>query len=184
MPTNDVYGIYSAAITTANCNAFLQMLSTYWKGRDNTLHLAICSGGGDIFAGVMIYNTLRAMPLTLHTYNIGSVHSVANVMFLAGDKRFCSPSASFGYHSAGFNADPTTRIDSRLLAEWSAKVKVDNDRLSAILLDRTDLDKTAIANLLHEEQFMPAAWALEHGVVHEVGTFEIPDGAPRMIYTD
>ena len=131
----EVYGIYSAPITYEHCNAFLQILWNYAKGRDHVLHLAISSDGGDMTAGIMVFNALRSLPITLKTYNLGSVNSVANAMFLAGETRCAAPSSSFGYHSAGFYTQPNIRIDAKLVSEWASKLKTDNERLAAILLD-------------------------------------------------
>lgn len=140
------------------------------------------SEGGDIDAGIAMFNFLRLLPTKIITHNVGGVNSVANAMFLAGEHRLCNPSSAFGYHSSGFAADQNTRVDIRLVREWLEKLRVNNQRLATIFSERTSLSQSIIDDLFETEQIMPATWALDHGVVHEIKTFEIPDGSDWLAY--
>jgi ATP-dependent protease ClpP protease subunit len=59
------------------------------------LHLLISTPGGSVMHGLTAYNFLRALPLKLTTHNIGNVDSIGNVIFLAGERRYACPHATF-----------------------------------------------------------------------------------------
>ena len=177
MENKDIYAIFSAPISHPSYISFIQQILPYCTGRDRRLYLAFDSRGGDINVGVLMYNVLKSLPISLTTHNIGSVDSVANVVFLAGEHRFCAPSATFAFHSSGFFPEPNVRVDERLLLEWIDKVQVRNKSLTSILKDRTKLTDDMVSDLLREEKFMTAEWALEHGVIDKINSFEVPDGA-------
>jgi ATP-dependent protease ClpP protease subunit len=48
--------------------------------------------------GFAIYNLLQSLPYEVHTHNIGAIQSIANVVFLAGDRRTAAPESSFMLH--------------------------------------------------------------------------------------
>jgi ATP-dependent Clp protease, protease subunit len=45
-----------------------------------SLGLLVSTPGGDVDSGVLLFNTLRALPVELTTYNIGNVDSIGNVV--------------------------------------------------------------------------------------------------------
>ena len=55
------------------------------------LHLLISSPGCFIDPGMAMYNFLRGIPVSVTTYNYGSVDSVATVVYCAGKRRLATP---------------------------------------------------------------------------------------------
>lgn len=53
----------------------------------NSIYLMFSSTGGSVEHGITLYNYLRALPCGLVIHNIGSIQSVATVIFHAADER-------------------------------------------------------------------------------------------------
>src|SRR5258708_35936631 len=49
----------------------------------NELHLLLSTPGGHVAQGIAIYKMLRALPISVTTYNVGSVNSIGNVICLS-----------------------------------------------------------------------------------------------------
>jgi ATP-dependent Clp protease protease subunit len=62
------------------------------------VHLAFSSNGGYVADGIYLHNHIRALPLRLAIYNMGSVGSIAVSVFLAAAERYCSQHAMFMIH--------------------------------------------------------------------------------------
>src|SRR5436190_12026813 len=54
------------------------------------INVRINSGGGDVFEGITIYNTLKNSSSTIHIYIDGVAASMASIIALAGTKIFMS----------------------------------------------------------------------------------------------
>src|SRR5882672_3321203 len=67
---------------------------------DKVTHLNILfsSTGGSLDEGFSLYGFLRALPVELTMHAIGSVESIANVIFLAADKRLATAESHFMFH--------------------------------------------------------------------------------------
>ena len=72
------------------------------KTKDNiTIHLN--SVGGDLYAGLAIYNRLKALPAKITTINDGLAASAASIIFQAGDTRKVHAGSNIMVHqAAGF----------------------------------------------------------------------------------
>lgn len=129
----------------------------------DTLTVTINSRGGDYFAGVSMYNTLKALECTVITKNVGLCASAATLPFMAGDERICYPGTSFMVH------DPLTGVfgnadDMREIA----------DRLDEICESAKGLylaegvNPEKLVELMKAETMMNPAVALEHGFATSV----------------
>ena len=79
------------------------------------LHLFLSSTGGSLAEGFALYNFLRSLPLELTTHNIGSIESVANVVFLAADQRCAAPDTHFLLHGFDWTFSAQTTLVQRYL---------------------------------------------------------------------
>lgn len=85
---------------------------------DGVTHLVLymSSWGGSIIEGFALYNLLKSMPYHVHIHNMGTVQSIANVVFMAGQTRSASPESSFLFH--GFTMTFTQEtLDEMQIAE-------------------------------------------------------------------
>lgn len=80
---------------------FLEDLENIKDKSNITVH--INSGGGDLYAGLAIYNRLKAVKGTVTTINDGLAASAASLIFQAGNKRLMNAGSNLMAHGvAGF----------------------------------------------------------------------------------
>src|SRR5471030_2145894 len=60
--------------------------------------LCLATDGGNIVAGIHLYNMLRSMPFHLVIHAVADVSSAGNIVFVAGDERAAATHASFMFH--------------------------------------------------------------------------------------
>ena len=133
--------------------------------------------GGSVDTAITAYNVLRGMPFHLVTHNVGRVESLGNVLFLAGEERYACPNASFMFHGVGFHVASQTRFEMRRLQTKMDSVEDDQRKIAAVLTDRTQLSQADITESFHSVSRRDPAWALDHGLIHQIREVEIPAGA-------
>jgi len=112
------------------------------------------------------------------THNVGSVNSIGNAVFLAGEERYASPHSTFMFHGVSFTANAGEQLDHRRLRERMDGLLADEKRIGSILDERTKLTTTKIQPLFVEEQTKDAAYAVSVGIVDEIRDLQIPPGIP------
>src|SRR5688572_11202486 len=109
-PPETVYVSFIAEINQTTTESLLGLCAKLGNSGVKRVYLLLSSPGGAVSAGIAAYNLLRAMPFHLVTHNVGSVNSIANVIFLAGEERYASPSATFMFHGVGFDVTAQVRF--------------------------------------------------------------------------
>ena len=80
-----------------NLTSELQYQSLCYNFEPN-INLHIYSDGGDAFMGLSIYDFIKRNKIPIHTYINGNIASAATFMYLAGTKRFMSPTSTVLIH--------------------------------------------------------------------------------------
>ena len=140
------YVLFSRQINDATVNELVAKLNEISK-RGHDIYLLLNSSGGNVHAGIHCYNMLRALPTHLTTHNVGRVDSIANAIFLAGEKRFATASAIFMFHGVTFTIKSEVKLGNREFREYMDSVKADHDRIGAIIADRSLLTLSLAAEL-------------------------------------
>ena len=120
---------------------------------------------------------MLAMPYEIITHNIGNVDSIANILFLAGTKRFASPSATFMFHGVGFDGDVNERLEEKNLKEKLDMVEADNKRIASIIEARSGIPLAEGIKLFEAQSTKDAVLAKAKGVIHDISDFKLPSGA-------
>ena len=112
------------------------------------LHLSIACGGGDVIAGLGIFNELVAMPLTITTHNSSAVDSAAIMPFLLGQKRTASAKSAFYFHH--FQWTFTTNINQNRTSMWEASkwLTTYEDIVATMLAERTQIQRSDALQLM------------------------------------
>ena len=175
-----VYISFSAEVSAQTTESLIATLANCANNADvEDVHLLLSTPGGSVMHGMNLYNVMRAMPFRLTTHNVGNVDSIGNAVFLAGERRFACPHTTFMFHVVGFDQTiGAPRLDEKYLAELTNGLLADQNRIAAVIEERTNLDAAQIQPLFREAQTKDAAYAVGVGIVHEVKNVEIPPGAP------
>jgi len=134
------------------------------KQHAGDLTVVINSPGGDVFAGLAIYNAL-----VNHNGNVtvrvdGLAASIASVIAMAGDKIIMSPGSMIMIHRPSVYAAGTVD-DMEKAKDVLTKIE---EGITPIYAKRTGLDENKIAELLEAETWMLADKAVELGFADEV----------------
>ena len=170
------YLFFSGEINPQNVHRLINALAAINAGPDHDVYLLMNSNGGNVVAGIQCYNLIQALPINLTMHNLSNIDSIANVIFLAGDHRICSPNSTFMFHSVGFDQQGPIRLEERNLRQFLDSVVADNKRMGRIISARTNLSERSAGALFREQRTRDADWALGHGFVHQIADPQIPAG--------
>jgi ATP-dependent protease ClpP protease subunit len=142
----------------------MQYLSSRLACKTVPIHLHVHSPGGSIFAGLSIYDTLKAMKTPVYTYVEGCAASAATLISLAGKKRFISRNGFMLIHQQQL--------------EWAGKLdefmdEIENqkeltEKLHKIYLEETKMDEDKLEGLLTRELWLNSETCLEAGLADNI----------------
>ena len=135
------------------------------SGKDSiTVH--INSVGGDMYAGIAIYNRLKGLAANVTTINDGLAASAGSLIFMAGDTRKVNAGSNLMIHGAAgflygyYQVQDLNAIKKQLEAHNRAGVN--------IYAEATGKDKDSIKAMVDKETWLTGADAVEAGFAHEV----------------
>lgn len=170
---------FNADVNQLTAQALLGAVGRQLSQGFNDLHLVLSTHGGRVSEGLYIYHVLRALPISITTYNASVVNSIGNVIFLAGSKRYAARSSSFMFHGVCLNIEKE-RVEERQLNEKLASLQNDRNRIADIVVQRTTMTKEQVHKLFLDTAFVAAKDAKSRGIVDEVRDIEFPQGVPFL----
>lgn len=180
-PTNagkTVYVIFTAEITPFTVERLTAVMIQAANDGVGDVYLAMSTPGGQVQAGIALYNTLLSMPFPITIHNISSVNSIGNVIFLAGGERYATANSTFMFHGVAFDVNGPTRIDERFARDRLDSLLADQKRMGQIITTRSGINESKVAELFRTQTTVDAAWAKGQGVIKDIRDFAIPPGSP------
>jgi ATP-dependent protease ClpP protease subunit len=169
---------FSSEITPQPTETLIALMSQLAVQGAREVHLLLSTFGGSVMHGMNLYNVLKGMPYKLVTHNVGSVNSIGNVVFLAGEQRFACPHTTFMFHGvAAGMGHPNQRLEEKLIVERLEGLRADQRRIGAVIQERSSLSLEDIESMFLQQQTRDADWAVDAGIAHEIREVDIPDGA-------
>jgi ATP-dependent Clp protease, protease subunit len=165
---NDRIVIVGSAVDDAVANLVVaQLLHLESEDPEKDIALYVNSPGGDVYAGLAIYDTLTFVKPDVRTICVGTAMSIGAVLLAAGTKgkRSALPNAKILIHqvwSPGFGGQAS---DIEIRAREVLDLK---RRLEQILADHTGQPLERVATDTDRDHFMSAQEALEYGLIDEV----------------
>lgn len=138
------------------------------------VYFSISSPGGQVDAGVALYNFLISIPIEIHTYNMGSIDSIANMIFIAGKKRYAMPSSTFLFHGIKWGFPATAQVSLLQLKEIESKIMQDENKIADIISSRCQLTKQDLQTLFIQGESKDLTFAKDKGIIEEIRTLQIP----------
>lgn len=169
--------IFAAEVDQRVVNVIISYLTEVALTGGTKLTLAISSPGGNVVSGVTIYNALCAMPFEIDTHNFGNVDSIANVIFLAGKRRYANASATFMFHGVGFAGNANERLEEKNILEKLDVIRSEHKRIAGLIAGRSTLKEGACLKLFRQQRTRGASWAKTNGLIDDIKEFVVPTGA-------
>ena len=143
-----------------------QLIHLESEDSDKDISLYINSPGGDVYAGLAVYDTMRFIRPDVRTICFGMAMSMGAVLLAAGapGKRMALPNAKIMIHqgSAGFQGQATD-IEIRAREILALQVRMDE-----ILAEHTGQTVAQIHADTNRDNFMTADEARGYGLIDEV----------------
>ena len=143
---------------------------------EKKIEIYINSPGGEVPAGLAIYDTMQIIKPDVHTFCVGKSVSMAAVLLAAGakDKRFALPNSRVMIHQplgGTFGQVSEVEIFTRELLRT-------RDRINEIMAYHTGQDVETIKRDTERDRWMSADEAKEYGLVDEVLAMPVPKQQP------
>jgi ATP-dependent Clp protease protease subunit len=145
-----------------------QLLYLEREDPDKDIQLYIHSPGGEINAGLAIYDTMQLIRCDVSTICVGLAASFGTVLLTAGTKgkRYALPNSTIHMHQAiGGARGPASDI-----AIAAKEILREQDVIRSILVKHTGQTLEKIAHDTDRDFFMNSQSALEYGIVDEILT--------------
>lgn len=143
-----------------------QLLYLSREDPEREIQMYINSPGGQIYAGLAIYDTMQMIPTPVHTYAVGMTASMGTVLLAAGEKenRFALPHATIHMHQplGGASGQAT---DIEIHAKEILRLR---ERLNDILIKHTGQSRERIEHDTERDFFLDSKGATEYGLVDHV----------------
>ncbi|TAK63462.1 MAG: ATP-dependent Clp protease proteolytic subunit [Dehalococcoidia bacterium] len=143
-----------------------QLLYLDREDPDKDINLYIHSPGGQITAGLAIYDTMQLVRSDVATYAVGMTASMGTVLLCAGapGKRFCMPNSTIHMHQALGGA----RGQAADIEIQAREILRENDIIRGILVKHTGQDDERIRKDFDRDFYMNAEQAKSYGMVDEI----------------
>ncbi len=143
-----------------------QLLYLQGEDPDKDIDMYINSPGGEVMAGLAIYDTMQLIKPEVHTYCVGKSVSMAAILLAAGarGKRSALPNSRVMIHQplgGTYGQVSDVEIFTRELLRT-------RDRINEILAHHTGQDMETIKRDTERDRWMTADEAREYGLVDEV----------------
>lgn len=168
---------FYAPITPPSVGTLMQAIQNLIQQGVEKITLLISSPGGQVAAGLSLYNFLKGIPVQIETHNYGSINSIAIVVFCAGQKRYCVPNARFLMHGIGFNISQPTRFNEKHLDEKMKGLKIDKANIVKVIAENCKKTEKEISDDIREVKVLNPEDAKDYGLVHEIKKELFPKGA-------
>ncbi len=173
-----VYVSFCAEVIPATTEILIRTCADLSNKGVQHVYLLLSTPGGSVMHGLTVFNVLRAMPFKLTTHNVGSVNSIGNVIFLAGEERYACPNATFMFHGVGFDTPQGVRFEEKLLRERLDSIQADQARIAKVIEERAAFtDATEIGGLFLEAVTKDPSYAKAKGIINDICDVKIPFGA-------
>jgi ATP-dependent protease ClpP protease subunit len=179
-----VYINFFDSIDPVKVNKFIQFCTDVIKDHSpDELYFLIASNGGDVDSGFVLYNYLISLrgKLSITMHNTGTIDSIANVIFMSGQKRYASSNAAFLYHGVAMNfTGPQSRTT---LKESLSRIVGMENRIAATISQNSKLTEAELEILFRQGEGKDVTFALEKEIIHEIKSPSIPPGTIHLAMT-
>lgn len=180
-----IYINFIAGVNEKTTSLLIYLLTEQLRAGTNSFRINISSPGGSVFQGISIYNFLKGLQdVSIHTHNLGQIDSVANVIFLAGQKRTASKATTFLFHPPVMNVLNAANFPIDLLEERLDSLKKDQQKLVEITAERINKNREDVMKMFSERKTLFSEEAKQLGLIDEIQDFVAAPGVPIFSITN
>lgn len=169
---------FTAPINSSTCGQLIRKCSEALNAEPTELILKITTMGGECSYAFTLYNFLRSLPIPVRTHNLGTVESMGNIIFLAGERRSACTHSKFLHHP--FHWTLHGSIDHSRMAEYAMCLDYDRELYRQIVEERTEGASEPLdvhSYLTAAPRILDPQAALRSGMIQQIGDPELPGDA-------
>ena len=181
--SKEIFITYIGMVNEESNKQFIQGLVSFLNKNQQVdmVHLIMSTKGGDVDAGITLYNFLISMPITLKTYNIGNVDSIGVIVFLTGQERYMTEHSSFILHGIRLEIRSASWKYNDLKEHMSITERLEN-KISDIIISRTEMKQTDIKRYHSEGESLGAEMAKSHKLVTGIAKPPLQRGSVHLVF--
>ena len=179
-----VYINYFDIIDPIKVNKFIYFTTDVIATHEpSELYFFISSNGGDVDSGFVLYNYLISLKekLIITMHNTGTIDSIANVIFVAGQNRYAAPNSSFLFHGVSMNMQGG--VSRTILKEHLSRLEGMENRISQTVSLHTKLTESELTSLFQQGEGKNVQYALTNEIINEIKIPIIPNGSIHLAMT-
>ncbi|MFA0783369.1 ATP-dependent Clp protease proteolytic subunit [Fervidibacter sacchari] len=176
MPNTPIVIKFFAPIIDVTTNALMDVIDQAMKAGQKSFILLISSPGGNVFYGLSAYNYLKGIPVDITTHNFGSVDSVATLLYCAGKKRLCVPTARFLLHGVSAQFPQPVALEEKQLEERLKSLRIDLQNIARVIASNTGKSQDEVIQAMLDRTTLNPEEAKSWGLVHEIKVELFPPG--------
>jgi ATP-dependent protease ClpP protease subunit len=162
--------VFNGMLYELQSNALRHRTATILERQDfESLVILFSSEGGSTDQSLALYNFFRELPVPVHMHGVGHVGSASIPVFLAGNRRTCTPMARFFFHAYDWAFEGRQMSDR--IAEALQRLHSDIELSREIAARHTRLTPERL-NKLYSTSPTPTIFtpqeAMEAGIIEEV----------------
>ncbi|MGI0102125.1 MAG: ATP-dependent Clp protease proteolytic subunit [Nitrosotalea sp.] len=156
-------------INNQTINSLMAVIDNKMKEGVRDFVLLLSSHGGDTAAGLTGYNYLKGLPVKITTCNIGTVSSIATVLYCAGDRRISVPHAKFLIHEPYWSFHESN-LDEGEIDEISKRLSIYKENVAKVIAKSTGKETLEVLEAMHQRTTFTPDEALSWGLTHEINS--------------
>lgn len=135
---------------------------------DASIRVHMFSVGGDVAAGLAIYDALRCAKSRVIIEAGGEVASMATIVLQAGDERVLYPETRVMIHNVYVEMNGLQRMDSSYFAVYAREICELSRRYYRILAEHTGQSERRLRSMCQRETYLSAQEALALGFADSI----------------
>lgn len=159
--------VLGTEVNTQSANLTIaQLLFLEREDRERPINMYVQSPGGEVYAGLAIYDTMQALNAPISTVAVGVTASFGTVVLTAGTHglRFALPNATIHLHQPWGGAKGQAS-DIVIAANEIIRLK---ERLNDIFVLHTGKEREVIERDTDRDVYFDAQQAVEYGLIDDV----------------
>jgi len=160
---------FTGPITASTCGQLIEKGSQAVQQDASSLTLNLATMGGECSYGFTMYNFLLSLEIPVHTHNLGTVESMGNIVFLAGQRRTACQHSKFLFHPFHWHLHGS--VDHSRMSEYAMSLDYDLHLYARIVAERTQDAREVLETekyLTAAPRILDPAQGLATGMIHAI----------------
>jgi ATP-dependent Clp protease protease subunit len=174
----EIYATFTGNIDNVGVQRLMDGLVKWVPIDVPKLHLAIHTNGGEVGAGIFLYNFWKGNARVTKLYNCGNVLSIGVIAFLGAAERVVSRHGAFMIHRT-WMATPMATANN--IPSIAAGLSIDDARTERILRDHIELPPETWERHKYADVWLSAEDAVSAKLANSVEEFSPPLGTRVLI---